>query len=78
MGILHGIPLAFRPGLALLGLVGNTSRFALNHIADINFIYQHVRDSEILPQGTILPFWLLIPQPLDAVCTLLDWVLPYR
>ena len=72
MGILHGIPLAFGPGFALLGLVGNTSCFALDHIADINFIYQHVRDSEILPQGAILPFWLLIPQPLTPF--VLCWI----
>ena len=62
MGSLHDIPFAFRAWFVLLRLIGNAAVFALHHVSDIDFIYQHIGDSKVFPERAVLPLGLLVTQ----------------
>ena len=56
----HNIPLIFRTRLTLLGFIRHTAILALHHIADVNFIFQHIRNRKVFPQGAVFAHRLLV------------------
>ena len=67
MGALHAIPLAFGTGLVLFRLIGHAAVLPLHHVADINLIFQHIGNGEILPQSAVFPLGLLVAQPVETL-----------
>ena len=76
MCTLYDIPLTFGTGLVLLRLIGNAAVFSLHHITDIDFIYQHIRNSKVFPKGAVLCFRLLIPQAMQTLIFSWIWYAP--
>ena len=66
MSSFHTIPFIFRTGFVLFCLIGHTSVLALNHIADINFVFQHIGYGKIFPKRTVFHFRLLITQTMQT------------
>ena len=51
MHLLDLVPLIFRTQLVLFCLVGHAAVFTLNHVADVDFVYQHIGNCVILPNA---------------------------
>ena len=51
MSSFHPIPLLLRTRLILLCFIRNTAVFPLHHIAYVHFVFQHIRNGVIFPQG---------------------------
>ena len=73
---LDNVPLTFWTRFILLCLIRNAAVFSLHHITDIDFIYQHIRNSKVFPKGAVLCFRLLIPQAMQTLIFSWIWYAP--